>query len=146
MSLTKKWSSLPILHFAIFHHYCHETGHSGFILQPNKKLSKGNLFTTVPTITFHHFSSSLLPTTLRSQSSFSFQSSWPPTPFEMRMGRWGEKPRRNTPPRCQYSDPGWMRRTCDTPAPRQWPDPNQILDSENIHHRSSQTVCQSNSA
>ena len=40
MSLIKKWSSLPILHFAIFHHYCHETGHSGFTLQPNKNLSK----------------------------------------------------------------------------------------------------------
>ena len=36
----KKWSSLPILHFAIFHHYCHETGHSCFTMQPNKNLSK----------------------------------------------------------------------------------------------------------
>ena len=120
----KKWSSLPILHFAIFHHYCHETGHSGFTMQPNKNLSKvkGASFlylSIAKNNSLHHFSSSSLPTTLRSQSSFSFQSSWPPTPSEMRMGRWGEKPRRNTPPRCQYSGPGWMRRTCDTPAARQ---------------------------
>ena len=123
----KKWSSLPILHFAIFHHFCHETEHSTFILQPNKKLSKGNLSFLQQ---FYHFSSSLLPTILRSQSSFSFPSSWPHTLFEMRMGRWGEKPRRNTPPRCQYSGPGWMRRTCDTPAARQ-----QWLSSDLIQIR-----------
>lgn len=69
-----------------------------------------------------YFSSLWRPATLRSQSNSSFQSCWRPILSEMKTGRWGEKRRQSIRQLCQYSDHGWMRRTCD----------NQILKARSL--------------
>ena len=61
----------------------------------------------------HNFSLSLLRVISKNQSSSNFRSCWQPILLGMRTGRWGGRTRQNTPLHCQYSDPGWMKRTCD---------------------------------
>ena len=125
MSLTKKWSSLPILHFAIFHHYCHETGHSGFILQPNKKLSKGNLFTTAPTITFLSFQFIVTPNNFEK-------------PIKLQLPiLLATYPLRN--------EDGTMRRKTKTEYPTTLPIFRPWLDEKNLWHPGTQTVTWSKS-
>ena len=61
----------------------------------------------------HYFSLSLLRVISKNQSSSSFRSCWQPILLGMRTERWEGRTRQNTQLHCQYSDHGWMKRTCD---------------------------------
>ena len=64
-------------------------------------------------ISLLYFSSSLLRVISKNLSSSSFRSCWQPILLGMRTERWGGRTRQNTRLHCQYSDHGWMKRTCD---------------------------------
>ena len=148
MSLVKKWSSLPILHFAIFHHYCHETEHSGFILQPN--CPKGTSF-------LHHHNDFIISVHRHSQQLWEANQASAPHPLgHLPPSKWGwddeEKNQDGIPhhPANIQTLAGWE----ELVTPRQpdtGPGSSDLIQIRFWTPRTfiitlCQTVCQSNSA
>ena len=101
-------------------HVCHEKYFTFLSRATTTIMGDPNIFTACNIFAWQWNIFSLLsrPTISRSRSSCSCQSCWRPTRSATRTEQCGEKRRRSTRPRCQYSDPGWMRRTCDNQSLR----------------------------
>ena len=110
------------LNFALIStwHVCHEKYFTFLSRATTTIMGDPNIFTACNIFAWQWNIFSLLsrPTISRSRSSCSCRSCWRPTRSATRTEQCGEKRRRNTRPRCQYSDPGWMRRTCDNQSLR----------------------------